>query len=162
MTMLRALVVGCALGAATACGPGSPGGPTINNKMNTAPPPQASVVSTDILDRDIATNHAGVKHILIGWAGADGSDPRAQKRTKQDAEVVVHTVLDELKKGTDFDAMMKQYSEDPGSSQHGTVYKVAPDAQYVIEFKQLALRLKVDEVGVVESGFGFHIMKRVE
>jgi parvulin-like peptidyl-prolyl isomerase len=57
---------------------------------------------------------------------------------------------------------MKEYSEDPGSAQHGNSYKVSPDAQLVIEFKQLGLRLKIGEVGVVQSDFGLHIMKRVE
>jgi parvulin-like peptidyl-prolyl isomerase len=32
----------------------------------------------------------------------------------------------------------------------------------VIEFKQLGLRLKVGEVGVVQSDYGFHIIKRTE
>jgi hypothetical protein len=146
---------------AGACGPGSPGGPTINNKMN-APAPQPTIVSTDILARDPVTNNAEVKHILIGWAGGDQHDPRAQKRTKQDAEALVHTVLDQIAKGEDFDALMKQYSEDPGSSSSAIAYKVAPDASLVIEFKQLGLRLKIGEVGVVQSEFGFHIMKRVQ
>lgn len=57
--------------------------------------------------------------------------------------------------------MMKQYSEDPGSANNARSYKVSTDAQLVIEFKQLGMRLKVGEVGVVESDFGFHIMKRV-
>jgi parvulin-like peptidyl-prolyl isomerase len=39
---------------------------------------------------------------------------------------------------------------------------VRPDAQLVIEFRQLALRLRVGEIGVVESDFGFHIIKRIE
>jgi hypothetical protein len=39
---------------------------------------------------------------------------------------------------------------------------VSPDASLVIEFKQLGLRLHMNEVGVVQSEFGFHIMKRVE
>jgi parvulin-like peptidyl-prolyl isomerase len=39
---------------------------------------------------------------------------------------------------------------------------VTPDAQLVIEFRQLALRLHVGEIGVCESDFGFHIIKRLE
>jgi hypothetical protein len=39
---------------------------------------------------------------------------------------------------------------------------VSPDASLVIEFKQLGLRLHMNEFGVVQSEFGFHIMKRVE
>ncbi len=150
--------------ALAACGPGSKGGPTMGNHLNQPDPTpiKSSVVSADILAREPATNNAEVKHILIGWKDLEMKDARAEKRTKQEAEGVVRTVLDQLKGGADFDAMMKQYSEDPGSAQTGRSYKVAPDAQLVIEFKQLGMRLKVGEVGVVESDFGFHIMKRVQ
>jgi foldase protein PrsA len=105
-----------------------------------------------------------VKHILIGWSdGGDGpKDERAKKRTKKDAEDQVRALMTQLKAGADFDALMKQWSEDPGSAGSARAYAVAPDAQLVIEFKQLGLRLKVGEVGVVQSDYGFHIMKRTE
>lgn len=146
-----------------ACGPGAKGGPSMNSHMNTPEPTsQASpVVSQDILLREPIANTAQVKHILIGWKGTD-PDPRADKRTKAEAEGVVKGILAQLKGGADFDAMMKQYSEDPGSAATAKAYTVTPDAQLVIEFKQLGLRLQLDEVGVVESDYGFHIMKRVE
>ncbi len=152
------------LSLACACGPGAKGGPTMNNKMN-APettPQSSSVVSADILAREPVANNAQIKHILIGWKDSDGHDPRSATRSKQDAEAQVRALLDQLKAGADFDALMKQYSEDPGSASHATAYKVSPDAQLVIEFKQLGLRLRVGEVGVVQSDYGFHIMKRVE
>ena len=146
-----------------ACGPGSKGGPTMGNHMNgpEAKPVTSAVVSSDILAREPVANNAQVKHILIGWKELERKDPRADKRTKPEAEGVVRAVMDQIKAGADFDAMMKQYSEDPGSAKDGRPYPVSPDAQLVIEFKQLGLRLKVGEVGVVESDFGFHIMKRV-
>jgi peptidyl-prolyl cis-trans isomerase D len=62
----------------------------------------------------------------------------------------------------DVDALMKAHSEDPGSASTGRAYAVRPDAQLVIEFRQLSLRLRVGEIGVVESEFGFHIIKRLE
>ncbi len=146
---------------------GSPGGPSMNNSMNSAndPTPQTSdVISSDILAREPVANSAMVKHILIGWNdGGDGpKDDRAKKRTKKDAEELVKSLMTQLKGGADFDALMKQYSEDPGSAGSARAYAVAPDAQLVIEFKQLGLRLQLNEVGVVESEYGFHIMKRVE
>ena len=147
-----------------ACGPGiKGGGPTINSHMtqpDTASQTSA-VVSSDILAREPVANEAKIKHILVGWKGTN-QDPRADKRTKPEAEGVVKGILAQLKGGADFDALMKQYSEDPGSAATGKAYDVAPDAQLVIEFKQLGLRLQLNEVGVVESEFGFHIMKRVE
>lgn len=148
-----------------ACGPGSPGGPTMNNRMNAPDPvPQGSdVVSADILAREPVANRAQVKHILISWKDKDSaSHPRAKERTKEQAEAQVTSLVKQIEAGADFDMLMKQHSEDPGSASTARAYAVAPDAQLVIEFKQLALRLNVGEVGVVESDYGFHIMKRVE
>ena len=157
---MKRIALACVLAA---CGPGSKGGPTMGNHMTTPDPTpvNSTVVSADILAREPVTNTAEVKHILIGWKDLEMKDARAAKRTKQDAEGQVRTVLDQLKGGSEFDAMMKQFSEDPGSANSARSYKVTPDAQLVIEFKQLGLRLKVGEIGVDESDFGFHIIKRV-
>ena len=148
-----------------ACGPGSKGGPSMNNRMN-GPEPVAQgseVVSGDILAREPVANVAKVKHILISWKDIESaSDDRAKKRTKADAEALIHSLMTQLKAGADFDMLMKQHSEDPGSASSARAYDVSPDAQLVIEFKQLSLRLNVNEVGVVQSDFGFHIIKRVE
>jgi peptidyl-prolyl cis-trans isomerase D len=147
---------------AIACGPGvKGGGPTMNNKMN-APEivPQGSpVVSAEILAREPLTNSASVKHILVSWKGVDNS---SQERSKADAEALVKDIQAQLAHGAEFDAMMKKYSEDPGSAKTGRAYDVTPSSQLVIEFKQLALRLRVDEVGVVQSDYGFHVMTRLQ
>jgi parvulin-like peptidyl-prolyl isomerase len=134
-----------------------------NHVMGPAPVAQSSdVVSGDILAREPVANHAEVKHILIGWKDLEAAhDDRAAKRTKQEAEALVKSLLTQLKAGADFDMLAKQHSEDPGSTS-GHAYPVSPDAQLVIEFKQLGLRLNVGEIGVVQSDYGFHIMKRVE
>lgn len=152
-----------------ACGPGAKGGPSMNNKIS-GPAPLAqgsSVVSGDILAREPLANTASVKHILIGWKDLEDQyqghmDPRAAKRTKADAEAEVKSLVGQLKAGADFDALMKEHSEDTGSANSGRPFTVTPDAQLVIEFRQLALRLKVGEFGVVQSDFGFHIIKRLE
>ena len=136
----------------------------MNNRM-TQPDPvgqSSDVVSTDILDREPVANNAQVKHILISWKDHESRDPRAEKRTKAEAETLVKSLMTQIKAGADFDMLMKQHSEDPGSASSARAYPVSPDAQLVIEFKSLSLRLNVNEVGVVESDFGFHIIKRVE
>lgn len=160
--MIR-LALACAL-LLLACGPGSKGGPAMNNRMN-APAPVAQgsdVTSGDILAREPVANQAQVKHILISWKDLDSANEKAKQRTKADAEALVKSLMTQIKAGADFDMLMKQHSEDPGSASSARAYPVSPDAQLVIEFKQLALRLNVNEVGVVQSDFGFHIMKRTE
>ena len=161
------LVAACA--SVCACGPGSKGGPTINNKIGGGdlPPPMSPVVSKDILAREPVANTAQVKHILIGWKDLTDAyqgrvDPRAAKRDKAAAEAEVTSLLEQLRGGADFDTLMKSYSEDLGSASTARTYTVRPDAQLVIEFRQVSLRLNVSEIGVCESDFGFHIVKRIE
>lgn len=146
------------------CGPGSKGGPSMNNRLSQPDPVAQSsdVISTDILNREPVANTAQVKHILISWKDLDGNDERGKKRSKQEAEAQVQSLMTQIKAGAEFDMLMKQHSEDPGSASSARAYPVSPDAQLVIEFKQLSLRLNVNEVGVVQSDFGFHIIKRTE
>jgi hypothetical protein len=130
-----------------------------------AEPGVSPVVSTDILAREPIANTAQVKHILISWKDLETSfggriDPRAAKRSKADAEALVQQLVKQLKDGADFDSLMKASSEDGGSAASGHVFTVTPDAQLVIEFRQLSLRLNVGEIGVVQSDYGFHIIKR--
>ena len=135
----------------------------MNNKMGGGDlePPMSPVVSKEILKREPVANRAEVKHILIGW-GDNARDPRAQKRTKADAEKLVTELVGQIKGGASFEELMKAHSEDPGSNRSLTAYKVDTEAQLVIEFKTISLKLSVDEIGVVESDFGFHIIKRVQ
>jgi peptidyl-prolyl cis-trans isomerase D len=130
-----------------------------------ADPSVSPVVSSDILAREPLANTAQVKHILIGWAelaDAFGGriDPRAAKRSKAEAEAIVRGIVKQLKDGADFDTVMKTNSEDTGSAATNHMFTVTPDAQLVIEFRQLSLRLNVGEIGVVQSDYGFHIIKR--
>jgi len=157
--MIRVVVLSLLL----ACGPCSRGGPSWGNRLNGPDPVAQSseVVSAEILAREPVANSAQVKHILISWQEI-GNDPRAKERTKAQAEALVRSLMTQIKAGADFDLLMKQHSEDPGSASSARAYPVSPDAQLVIEFKQLALRLNVNEVGVVQSDFGFHVMKRTE
>ncbi|MFN0249898.1 MAG: peptidylprolyl isomerase [Kofleriaceae bacterium] len=153
-----------------ACGPGVKGGPTMNNKIGSQPyeaPKSTGVVSEDILAREPLANTAQVKHILISWsdlADAFGGrlDERAEKRSMGDAETQVKSLVTQINAGADFDMLMKEWSEDKGSAANGRPFTVTPDAQLVIEFRQLSLRLKPSEIGVCQSEFGFHIIKRIE
>ncbi|HEU4731530.1 MAG TPA: peptidylprolyl isomerase [Kofleriaceae bacterium] len=150
---------------AAGCGGQTPAAPTPAKPATAAAPAESSVISADILAREPVANTAVVKHILISWSDlADNFgghlDPRAAKRTKADAEAEVRSLLKQLKDGADFDTLMKASSEDTGSASSGHAFTVTPDAQLVIEFRQLSLRLNVGEYGVVQSDFGFHIIKR--
>jgi parvulin-like peptidyl-prolyl isomerase len=130
------------------------------------PPPPDPLESADILARPIPPEWAAgkslhVRHVMIGWK--DVSPPTNTKgaaRTKAEADELAKKVLGLAKSGGDFAALMKEYSEDPNSSQSGRSYEMPFEAQDD-PLKTLAIRLKVDEVGLVKSPFGWHVVKRV-
>jgi parvulin-like peptidyl-prolyl isomerase len=89
-------------------------------------------------------------------------DPRGEKRTRAELEKLVKETVDKLKKGDKIEPLMAELSEDPGSAKDGSPIEVTPTAGLVPPFKALSLRLKVNEVGVVKTDYGIHIIKRVE
>ncbi len=162
MRIISSLILAGALGA---CGGTPPASSTTPLSGDTTPEVKSPVVSWDILAREPVANEAQVKHILIGWKElADkfrgGQDPRAAARSQVDADDTVKELLGKLAAGGDFDALMREFSEDTGSASSSKPMKVSPDAGLVIEFRQLSLRLNVAEVGVCQSEYGYHIIKR--
>ncbi|HET9625354.1 MAG TPA: peptidylprolyl isomerase [Kofleriaceae bacterium] len=130
------------------------------------PPPPDPLESADILARPAEAGPAQIEHVLIGWkdtpaAHAGRGDPKSKDRTKEEADKIAKDVLEKARKGGDMKKLMKEFSEDPGSRESGKPYEVTADAQMVEPFKNMALRLKMNEVGLVKSPFGWHVMKRV-
>jgi parvulin-like peptidyl-prolyl isomerase len=146
-------------GHAAAVGGGSAAGPTAPAE------PAEDLDSHAILDRKDTAPEVQVKHVLIGWKDLAAAyrghmDPRAEGRSNADAAKLAREVYDRAQKGEDFDKLVKELSEDPGS-QSGEPYTIAADTAFVPEFKQLGLRLMLNEVGIVKTSYGYHIIKRV-
>ncbi|MEZ4367521.1 MAG: peptidylprolyl isomerase [Kofleriaceae bacterium] len=164
MRSLARLFIACAL-ATTACGGAASPPPAL--APATPAPARSPVVSWDLLAQEPVANEARVKHILIGWkdladAFRGNLDPRAEARTQADAEDTVREILAALDAGADFDATMLERSEDLSSARSGAPIVVTPDAGLVIEFRMMSLRLEPGQLGVCQSDFGFHIIKRVD
>ncbi|WP_224982566.1 peptidylprolyl isomerase [Geomonas agri] len=92
-------------------------------------------------------------HILVS---ADGkATPEERKRAKEKAEAL----LKRVKAGEDFAAVAKAESSCPSASQGGDLGAFGR-GEMVPAFDKAAFALKVGEVsGVVESEFGYHIIK---
>ncbi len=98
-----------------------------------------------------------VAHILIR------APENAEAAAKQKAKAEAASVLAQLRKGGDFAALAKQHSQDPGSAASGGDLGFVPKGQTVPPFEQAAFALtKPGQLsGVVESPFGFHIIKMI-
>jgi len=114
--------------------------------------------------QDPAPQKARVQHILIAWDGT-GVDTQKQKRTKEEATVLMKQVLRKARsKGADWKQLQTDFNEDSGDQPedaHNT-YDVTPTARLVKPFLDLSLRLGVGQIDVCESKYGWHIIKRVE
>lgn len=114
-----------------------------------------------------------VQHILIAFKG---SIPKGTvTRTREEAENLANTIYERAKKGEDFDALVKEYTDDnyPGVYKMSN-FSVEPDrdqgessrSKMVKEFGDVSFRLSVNEIGLAEfspekSKYGWHIVKRL-
>ena len=104
----------------------------------------------------------GASHVLIMYKGSMRAGAEVT-RSKDEAKKLAAEVLGKAKKGADFDGLAKQYSDEPGAKvRAGKLGKFAKGAM-VRPFADAAFALKPGEISnVVETDFGFHVIKRTE
>lgn len=115
-----------------------------------------------------------VQHILIAF---QGSIPKpAVTRTQEEAKALALQLLERAKKGENFDALVKQFTDD----QHPGIYRMAnfdvepdkakneyPRGRMVKSFGDVGFSLAINGIGLAEydpqnSKYGWHIIKRLE
>ena len=74
-------------------------------------------------------------------------------------KALAQTVLAKVKAGGNFSALAKQYSTDPGTKDNGGDLGWAAPSAYVTEFADAVDSMKVGDVKLVQSQFGWHIVK---
>ncbi len=96
-----------------------------------------------------------VRHILIR---ADGQSPDAAK-AKEEARKKAEEILKKVKGASNFAALAREFSQDPGSASTGGDLGWFKKGVMVPAFEDAAFALSKGEVSrVVETEFGFHIM----
>ncbi len=117
--------------------------------------------------------HIEVQHILISFKGAPPVDAT---RSKAEAETLAREVLFKARQGTDFEALVKEYTDDSfpgiyrmsnkGVQPDGTKKEVARH-RMVKSFGDVGFKLKVGEIGMASyhpqnSKYGWHIILRLK
>ncbi|MCX5726234.1 MAG: peptidylprolyl isomerase [Candidatus Saganbacteria bacterium] len=102
--------------------------------------------------REIRARHILVKSSATTEAEKAKADEAAKKKAGD--------ILEMTKKGADFAALAKKYSDDPGSAQMGGDLSYFTTGRMAKEFEDAAFALKPGEVSnVVKTQFGYHIIK---
>ena len=90
-------------------------------------------------------------------------NPKTSSAAKAKAKAFAESILDSIKHGSDFAAMAKKYSEDPGSAAHGGDLGFVKKGVFYPEFESAAFALQPGQISdVVESPVGFHIIQLIE
>lgn len=97
-------------------------------------------------------------HILIGFGVS--ATPQAKQEAKKKAEAVLAEVK---KKGSNFEALAKKYSQDPGSAEKGGDLGMFGRGAMVKPFEDTVFSMAPGAVSdLVESEFGYHMIKLTE
>jgi peptidyl-prolyl cis-trans isomerase C len=105
------------------------------------------------LDRFKQPGEVKASHILIK-VEADATEPQ-----KTEARKKIEDIQGKLKKGDDFTALAKEYSEGPSSSKGGDL-GFFKRGQMVKPFEDAAFALEIGQVSeIVETPFGLHLIK---
>ena len=93
------------------------------------------------------------RHILVTVA------PGADAKTDAAAKAKAEGILKQLQAGGNWDALAKQNSDDPGSKDKGGELGFAKRGQMVPEFDNAIFTQKINDIGIVKSQFGYHVVQ---
>jgi len=107
-------------------------------------------------------SQVGARHILV-MHDDSASKPPGLKRTRAAALKRAREALLRIRGGESFEEMVKAYSDEPGGPERSGDLGVFDRTTMVKPFTDAAFALKIGEVSeIVETKFGFHIIKRTE
>lgn len=95
-----------------------------------------------------------VRHVLINCD--DSMTQEEQDAAKTKAE----DILKQIQDGADIGVLAKEHSEDPGSKDNNGEYTFGK-GKMVKEFEDWAFNAKSDDVGIVKTSYGYHVMKLI-
>jgi parvulin-like peptidyl-prolyl isomerase len=150
-------VIGCGNGAPPSQKTSATQASTVATPAPNPTPTQSAATPTTGASGDAPTRIAA-QHVLIGYKGTRVG---TATRSKEDARKLAEEVRKKAVDGEDFAKLAQQYSDDPASKERlGSVGTFDREGM-VKPFSDAAFALKVGEVSpVVETYFGFHIIKR--
>ena len=112
-----------------------------------------------LIFRRVSFEAVTASHILITYEGALRA---TKKRDRKEAKKLAEKILKDLKDGIDFAELARQYSDGPSGPKGGDLGRFTR-GQMVPEFDQVVFSLEAGAVsGVVETQFGYHIIKRIQ
>ena len=113
-----------------------------------------------IVDMQNRSDSLKASHILISYGGALRS---TDSISKEEAQARADSLFNVLKKNTKnenlFAELAEKFSTDPGSKEKGGDLDWFTDGSMVTPFNEYVMNNPVGSMGIVETDFGYHIIK---
>lgn len=110
-----------------------------------------------ILETENRSDSLMASHILVSYANAFRSNAT---RTKEDAEKLADSLLKVIKKDSSkIETLAKSFSDDPSAQTNNGDLGWFTDGMMVYTFNEFVQDNKVGTIGMVETPFGYHIIK---
>ena len=112
-----------------------------------------------VFETRLMADSAKAKHILIRFQGLNTA-PQDVVRTKDNAQKLADSILSVVKRDkSKFDSLAAEYSEDLSNKDDGGDLGYFAPGRMVPEFNDFVFDNNAGDIGVVETDFGFHIVK---
>lgn len=137
-------------------------GPAPAAEPKTAAAPAPPPAPTGARGAQAAGERVTASHILIAYKGALRARPNVT-RSKEEAQALAQKLRQEAAKGEDFGKLAVSHSDDPSAQRNqGSLGSFERQAM-VKPFSDAAFDLEPGQISdVVETPFGFHVIKRSE
>jgi hypothetical protein len=131
-----------------------------------APSPSEAPSTQPVADKrppvPVATDQIEASHILVSYQGATRAKPTVTRTREQALELATQLAARAREPGADFAELAKDASDGPSGVEGGVLPRFGRQ-QMVKPFSDAAFALRPGEIsGVVETNFGFHIIKRLQ
>ena len=100
-------------------------------------------------------------HILLEYKVSYPPSRQAVKRSKAEAELLIHELLDRVQCGESFGDIAGVYSDCPSKSEGGDLGRFGK-GQMVESFEKAVGELEIGQIGVCHTFHGYHVVKRTE
>lgn len=108
-----------------------------------------------VFNNDVKEEQATVRHILLSTQGKSDEE---KKEVKARADSLVRVINSQ----DNFEEMVVEFSEDPGSKNSGGVYEWFTKGKMVPPFEKASFEGELNKLQVVETSYGYHIVEPLD
>lgn len=123
------------------------------------PDSKESPVSRESMLEYYSEYYTKVKHVFLSTKDKEDND--LSKSEKEKVGEKAKEIYDKAIGGADFDSLIDEYGEDPGmaTNPNGYIFSTE-DSSYNKMFYNAAFEMKPDEIRLIQTNLGYHIMKK--